>query len=232
MRRSLAIKALGRRKPKLSETDILIVFDGDSLTEGMNNAGVDQYYPKQVQSWLSTRAKTVEFYSYGVSGQTTQQMLSDVSTQIHTKVNNAKTNIIVAWEDVNAILNNGRTAQQNYDDFVTYFQGCKNAGFDYAILLTGYYPKIRLDGTYNNSAWETGSPSPLDRQHNYFEQVTAASGVPWNVHVDLRAAPNIGGARGETLSSTYFNDSVHLQAAGYDIVSDQVESAILEIFDL
>lgn len=226
--------AIGNNKPVLSNSDIMIVFDGDSLTEGINNAGIDQYYPKEIQTWLSTRTNSVEFYSYGVSGQSTQDMIADASTQIDTKVDASKINVIVAWEDVNAILNDGRTASQNFDDMETYFSGRKTAGYNYGILIGGYYPRIRINGTYNNSAWDTGSPSPLDNQHDYFELLSNASGQSWDVLVDLRNNAIIGGARAQQLSdNTYFNDSVHLQNVGYDqVVNDVIQNGLLSIFQL
>lgn len=218
-------------KPKLSKTDINIVFDGDSLTFGQS-ASTSQYYPKEVQSYLLGVCNSVTFNSFGIGGFSTLEMLSRLSATILPLVDNTKTNVIVAWEDVNAILNDGRTAEQNKSDFDNYFTQCKNAGFNHCILLTGYYPRLKLDGTYNQPTWNQGNPSPLDIQEDYFD--LCQLGVNnCDVVVDLRNANNIGGARAQTVNTTYFADSVHLKDLGYNEVANScINNGILQIFDL
>ncbi len=221
-------------KVSLSSTDLNIIFDGDSLTEGINNSGVDQYYPKQVEAYLTPLCQSLTFNSFGVSGQTTQNMLSDLSTQITPLYDPNKVNVIIAWEDVNAILNGLRTSAQNISDFETYFSICKSAGFEHTVLITGYYPRRRINGTYNQSGWDQGNPSPLDNQHEYFETVKNNGISDCDVIVDLRDESTIGGAREQTLvNQTYFEDSVHLQDLGYDLVADFViQNGIFKRFKL
>lgn len=214
-------------RPLLSTLDVNIVFDGDSLTEGVSWSGISQYFPKQVQAFLTGKVKTLEFHSFGVSGQDTQNMLSDIGTQILTLVNPSKENIIVVWEDVNAILNSGRTAAQNKADFENYLGQCKTAGFDKAILLTGYYPRKKIDGTYNQTIWASGSPSRLDVQHDYFELCKNEGVIGADKIVDLRLNSVIGGARNQQLANTdIFGDSVHLESGGYDQVVEEVIAAL------
>lgn len=219
-------------RPRLANTDMNIVFDGDSLTAGINNTGIDQYFPKEIRDFLQPKCNSLTFNSFGVSGQNTQQMLSDIGTQILPLYNASKTNVIIAWEDVNAILNAGRTAAQNIADFENYFGQCKTAGFDYCILILGYYPRKRIDGTYNQTSWDTGSPTRLDVQADYYDIVKANGMVGVDVIVDLRTNPILGGARNQQLTTqAYFEDSVHLQALGYDeIVTEVINQGLYTIF--
>lgn len=213
-------------KPELSNADINIVFDGDSLTVGYGSSE-NYYYPNKVYDYLYTVCNSVYISNYAISGQTTQQMLSDISTQILPSVTPSKTNVIVAWEDVNAILNSGRTAQENYDDFVNYFSQCKGAGYDYCIMVIGYYPR-----TPYIPAWDA-SPTLLD-VHAEFLDMVISNGMP-NVDAicDLRDNVNVGGSRGQAMDATYFFDTVHLLDSGYDIVAQSViDQGILTIFDI
>ena len=216
-----------KTKISLAGLDMVIVFDGDSLTDGFDNSGINQYYPTEVDTWLNTKVNSTLFYSYGVGGQSTLDMITDAATQIDTKVDNTKQNVIVAWESVNAILNDKRTGQQNYDDMVTYFQGRKDAGFNQLIIVIGYYPRT----PYGGSGWDTGTPTPLEEEEIYFDLVLNATNTPWNVVVDLRDNVNIGGAIGQAINPTYFNDTVHLETLGYDeVVSEVINNGLLKIF--
>ena len=198
----------------LSNQQLNIVFDGDSLTKGEVNAGIDQYYPNEVLDLIGGIFSNVSFASFGVDGQSTLEMISDASTQIDPLVDSDKINVIVAWEDVNAILNDGTTAQENFDDMETYFSGRKTAGYDVGIILTGYYPRIPL----NQPQW----PARISIQKDYFDLVKNSSGQSWDTHIDLRDAPTIGGTEGQAVDGVYFFDSVHLNAIGYDIVANEV----------
>lgn len=221
-------------KPRLINTDLNIVFDGDSLTEGINNAGIDQYYPKVIRDYLQPKCKSLTFNSFGVSGQTTQAMLSDITTQILPLYDVGKSNMIIAWEDVNAILNSGRTAAENIADFESYFGQCKSTGFEYTILLLGYYPRKKVDGTYNQVSWNVGDPSPLDIQAQYFDNAVSSGLTNVDLIIDLRNDATIGGAREQQLvDTTIFADSVHLQSIGYDALANYViENGILNYFRL
>lgn len=221
-------------------TDLVLVFDGNSLTEGITHAGIDQYYPKQVNANYEGVFKSKTFYSYGVGGQTTKDMLSDVVSQIYPKVEAGKTNILIAWEDANSLFEvsgstqyGQSTAQENFNDFVTYFQGAKDAGFDICILLTGYLPRKSANGNYEIGS-STITPTSVDKMESYCNLVANAniSSVPWDYHIDLRNAPNIGGPKGQLKDPTYFGDYLHLYAAGYDIIAQQVIAQINEIFGI
>ena len=210
--------------------NLVLVFDGNSLTEGINNAGINQYYPSIVNNFFTGKVASKEFYSYGVGGQTINAMLSDRTTQIYPKAKAGKTNILIAWEDANGILRDGSTAALNLSRFNTYFTGA--TGFQYKIIITGYYPRKSADGTYTYVALNT-NPAPLYVQKEFFDQVKTATTPTWTHHIDLRDAPIIGGyVQGETLDPNYFADYLHLQASGYEIIAAIVIAKISEIIGI
>ena len=59
-----------------------IIFDGDSLTEGVTNSGMDQYYPKEVIKEIETLFD-VTYESFGISGQWLETMLANAPTKIY-----------------------------------------------------------------------------------------------------------------------------------------------------
>lgn len=216
-------------KPKLSETDLLLVLDGDSLTQGIGGNN-NQDISKALITKLTPLCKSLEVYSFGVSGQSTLDMLSDVATQVDPLYNPDKTCVYIHWEDVNAILNEGRTAQENFDDHETLSSGRKAAGFDYTIHVTGYYPRT----PYNQAGWNSGDPTPLSIQKDYFNLGKVPSA---DVLIDLKLNTSVGGAENQAIDPLKFDDSVHLLNSGYINVANDESGAsyylgIRQIFDL
>jgi lysophospholipase L1-like esterase len=210
-------------KPSLSGTDMNIVFDGNSLTYG-TNASETQYYPKRVRDWLTSRVKSLVFTSLGVPGQTLTTMLANAPANIDTLIDVGKTNICVAWEDANDLLTGNVTGLQNFNNMISYVEGRKTAGFDYVIILTGYY--IRLP-------YDLYQPTVIARneQKDYFNRIYSESSPPWDVSIDLRDARDIGGPDEQNQDPTYNSDYIHLTDFGYDIVSENViNKGILKIF--
>lgn len=214
-------------KLKLSETDLLVVLDGDSLTQG-DGATFTQPISVYLQSWLSPLCNSLEVYSFGVNGQSTQDMLSDVVSQVDSLYNPSKVCVYFHWEDVNAILNESRTPIENFNDHETLSSGRKSAGFDYTIHVTGYYPRT----PYNQVAWSNTVPTRLSYQKDYFNLGKVPSA---DILLDLRLNVDIGGAENQ-VSSALFDDSVHLVDDGYEkLATNDIASykwAILQIFDL
>jgi hypothetical protein len=193
-----------------------LVFDGDSLIAGFG-ASESNYWNKKVRdNYLSTYPNILSTYC-GIAGQSTTQMLSDITTQILPLTNPLVTDVIVAWEDVNAILNNGRTALQNYNDMVDYFTQCQTAGYDIRILILGYYPR-KVNGYYPGG-WDAPK---FQAQKDYFDMCVAAVSPPWTDIIDLRNDAIIGGAEGQAYNPTYFLDTVHLLDAGYNRITPLV----------
>lgn len=209
-------------------TDLNLVFDGDSLTQGVGGTN-SQDYPNYINNKLSPLFNSLTFNSFGVSGQAPLEMEADAATQIDVLIDNSKYNLLVAWEDVNAILNDERTGQQNFDDFTTYFANRKTAGWDYCVLVLGYYPRLKLDDTYNQPTW---NDTLFDEQEAYRQLVRQAVNTQWDVFVDLTTQPEVGGDRGKYINS-FFDDSVHLTVAGYDAVGEWIlHNGILKPFKI
>jgi len=215
----------------VSIEDLNLVFDGNSLTAGVGATGA-QDYPNYVNNDLANKFNSKTFASFGVGGQTTQSMISDATTQIYSKYQSGKQNVLIAWEDANS-FNAGRTAQENYDDFKTYFQGAKNAGFEHCILITGMYYRKSPDDTYRNI---NGAIMPVSRIQNITDYSDLVYGsdinlVPWDYTIDLRNAPVVGGAIGQQKDSNW-SDAVHLTDSGYRLIANVVTAKIKEIFNI
>lgn len=206
----------------LSGIDLNIVFDGNSLTRGFNGAGIEQYYPKQVEGYLLGKTKGLTFNSLGISGQTLTTMLSNAPANIDTLVDYSKENLIVVWEDANDLLMGNVTGQQNYDNMQNYVNGRYVSGYDNIIVIGGYYPRLPYD-------LFTPTQAALDAQHDYFELLN--TNPLGDNYIDLRDAQHIGGDREQNQDAAYFNDYIHLLATGYDIIADKVVSdGILKLY--
>ena len=213
-------------RPKLSTSDINIVFNGNSLMKCtyLNLGGIDQYWPKQVQTYLSGKTQSLDFFSLGVDGQQLTTMIAEAPANIDTLVNSSFINICVFWEDANGIIIGNKTAQQNYDDYETYFNDRKLAGFDYVIAISGYYPRTPYGGFYTSAA---------RLRHEAFFDLINTTENPWDVTIDLRDAESIGGVSGQVQDVAFFNDYLHLNNDGYDIIANNViNKGILSIFQL
>lgn len=210
----------------ISATDLNIVFDGDSLTFGIG-ATSSQDYPDYIKDKIESSFNTFTFNSFGVSGQNTQDMIADAVTQIDPLVNVSKYNLLVGWEDVNAILNDSRTAQQNFDDFQSYYATRRAAGFDYLVHVVGYYPRLKLNDTYNQPTW---NDTLFDIQEEYRELCRNAVNPNWDILVDLTINPVLGGQRAQYVNNFFF-DSVHLTTKGYDEAGEWIlQNGILQNF--
>jgi len=219
--------------------DVNIVFDGNSLTQGEGAGGV-QVYPNKVKNNYATTFKSLEFHSYGIGGQTLSQMMQDRTTQVLPLANSSKTNILFLWEDVNGLFqNNAAGAQAHFDNMKLYAQDAKNAGFQKVVLLTSYYFKKDADSIFRNIVGTDVSYVELaggtsDILDIYFDLVTNSniSDVPWDYHIDLRNAPNIGGLRNRVKDNNYFTDFIHLTDLGYQRVAEQVILVVNEIMGI
>ena len=212
-------------KPSLSNTDMVLVFDGNSLTEGINGAGIDQYFPKEIQTWITPKVNSLTFASYGIGSQTLTTMIANASTNIDPNIDALKTNLLIVNEDANDILVQSKTGQENYDNMNTYVTARYAAGWDYVIVWNGWYPRTPYD-------LYTPSQAQLDAQFDYFELINATP--LGDVNVDMRLNNSIGGfTRAVAQDPVYFNDYLHLLATGYDQAAAEIQNrGILNIFQL
>lgn len=229
----------------ISTKEVVLVIDGDSLTQGINNAGPsnDQYIGNQVLNHFDSFTESFTLNSQGVSGESLQEKLPDVATRIYPLAETGKDNILIAWADANSIIqilsySDGTTPDNSskvnettqYNDYVTYFTGATD--FQNKILITGFMPRVDGNGDYKitlpSGVTLTIDPASVDTLETFYDNVKNAdiSTVPWTHHIDLRDLPNIGGVKGQTIDSIYFADYLHLQTAGYNEIVTKLNSYI------
>lgn len=191
----------------------LLVFDGNSLTSGTGaTAGFD--YPSQAVTGLKSLWNK---YNYGVGGQTTTQMLSDVSTQVDTlyDIGNLE-NIVIPWEITNELYG-GTSETDAYNNYVTYCQARRAAGFK--VVAVTVLPRSNVGTPVGFEAARQAANTDIRNNWTTFADALA----------DVAADTSIGDA-GDELDTTYYNaDKVHMNDAGYGVVAGYVATAINEI---
>lgn len=182
-----------------------VIFDGNSMTDGSTSS-----YPA-----TTVAALTGTWYSrnFGVSGQTTTQMISDGVSQIDPFYDSRVTNnVLVAWEATNE-LKLGVSATDAYNNLVAYCRARKNAGFK--VVVPTILPRS-----------ESGTPEDFNTKratvntnirNNYASFATAIADVAANTDI---------GEDGDSENATYYTDKVHMTTAGYNIVAGIVKAAI------
>lgn len=182
-----------------------VIFDGNSMTDGSTSS-----YPA-----TTVAALTGTWYSrnFGVSGQTTTQMISDGVSQIDPFYDSRVTNnVLVAWETTNE-LKLGVSATDAYNNLVAYCRARKNAGFK--VVVPTILPRS-----------ESGTPEDFNTKratvntnirNNYASFATAIADVAANTDI---------GEDGDSENATYYADKVHMTTAGYNIVAGIVATAI------
>lgn len=192
-------------RPPVAEAEGLIVFDGDSLTEGfMLPSGQD--YPSQAMTqlpgWLA-------YVNFGLSGQTWPDLLADVRREVDPLYSaHRRLNLVAVWAGTNDVAY-GFTAQQMYGHARSYCEGRRQRGF--AVVILTMYPLCPhdLDDRYDATRREYNE---LLREH----WREFADGL-----VDVAFDARIGDPSGPE-RSRYFIDAVHLNADGYAVIADCV----------
>ncbi len=124
-----------------------IVSDGNSNSVGFNNGGLPSSYPRVSWRQLDSSVAGYQNVNLGVSGQTTQQMITNAPTVIDTAYNAAKTkNYLYAWEVENdAAINTSLSSLQLATNMNTYYTARNGVGWT-TIGATGL-PRTALSGT-------------------------------------------------------------------------------------
>jgi len=195
-------------KRDISNDDINLVLDGNSLTESVNGAGINQYLSTQLSAWFIGKSNSVTTSSFGIGGQQLQTMVNNAPTKTYPLVNPSKLNILILNEDANGLFIGDYSAELNLQLMNTYISGAFKAGYDYVITWNGWYPRLPFD-------LFTPTADDLLRQKNYFNLANTSALIS-NLNIDMRTATNVGGAEGQNQNATYFNDYLHLKQAGYD----------------
>lgn len=183
----------------------LIVFDGNSMTDP-----VTSIYPKNTVSLLGTQWATLNF---GISGQTTAQMIADAVGQLdYCYETSYIKSVLVCWEGTND-LKLGANATTAYNNLVTYCQARQAAGYKVVILTILPRSDAGTPADFNTSRATVNT----NIRNNFatFADVVA----------DVAANTNIG-EDGDSENATYYVDKVHMTAAGYNIVAGIVATAV------
>lgn len=209
------------KQSQISNIKLNMVFDGNSLTECINGAGVNQYLSLKVKELLSGFDVSVK--SFGIGGQRLQTMLTNASAKTYPLVITDAINILVLNEDANGILVDGYTPAQNVSLMNQYITGAKAAGYDYVVSWNGWYPRLPFD-------LYSPTPTALSNQKSYFNLANSGQLLS-DVNADMRTCTNVGGAEGQNQNATHFNDYLHLKVAGYDEVAVKIKEAIINFFN-
>ena len=203
----------------LSGLNVKVVMDGNSLT-----ASNSQYISTKISQYLTPLVGSVEMISFGVSGQRLQTMFNNAPTKIYNIVNPSKYNIFILNEDENGILQDSYGEFRQLQLMNQYISGAYRAKYDAVITWNGWYARLPHDlfqPTANN----------LLAFKNYCNLANTQGRLYSNINVDIRNAPNIGGAENQDQNATYFIDYLHLNNTGNDIVAQQIiDYGINEIF--
>jgi lysophospholipase L1-like esterase len=181
----------------------LIVFDGDSLTEGYFLAPT-QSYPAQVMRRLPGR---LEWRTFGISGQTWPDLLRDVRHEVDPLFRpSRRLNLVVVWAGANDLAA-GYTAQQVYENARRYCEARRQVGF--TVITATQYPLEPKDVDRQFEARRSGYNDLLRAHWREFADAL----------VDVAADERIGDAS-DPARRRYFIDAVHLNEAGYGVIAD------------
>jgi hypothetical protein len=204
--------------PGFDGTPSQLICDGNSMTIGHPYEEVGSLdptapYPTQLQvllgaSWLVRND--------GVDAQDIDSMAADAATQIDPLYDGGLIhNVVACWEGTNEIYysDDGAVAATKIADYCAARQA---AGFKVIVLTV--LPRSNA-----------GTPGDFETQRGI---CNAAIRADWATYADaladVAADSRIGDAGDET-NATYYGDLVHLTKAGYAIIADIVETALLTI---
>jgi lysophospholipase L1-like esterase len=188
-----------------------IVCDGNSLTFGFG--GINVNYPARLQTLLGS---SYQVTNIGVSGQTTQQMISDFASQVIPLKNNSPgvENILIAWEIGNDIYVNNISGQQAYENFKTYCKLGKVAGYKVVAI------------TSTTRAGYSGNPPNFEANRKAANQLIRDNWLTFcDTVIDLTAHPSLNNSS----DTTYFTDLVHFTDAGYTLIADLICCGISQL---
>lgn len=201
----------------LTETSVLaplLVLDGNSLMNTSLQVRITNCLAGNCAAGTPLESQWV-VQNFGVSGQTTPQMLADFSTQVAPLYNaNRSKNIYVMWEATNHhYVNPSVTASQAFDSILTLCQTAQAVGFD--VVIPNVLPR-------SNS----GTPSDFETWRSSFNSLLASNEATYGYKLaDVAGNTTIGDAGDET-NTTYYSDLVHLTDAGNNIVAPIIATEI------
>lgn len=186
------------------QTRKLIVFDGDSLTSGLNLT-VSESYPYKV---LDTEGRAnYDGYNFGVSGQYATQIAADLATQVLPLVGPWAGHYYVLWAGTND-LTDGASAADTYASLLSTIQAAKAAGFTVLVL----------------TMIKRGTSGPLETKRGDYNTLINANTAGADVVIDVGA----NAAFSDVTNTTYYQvDQTHITATGATVVAGLVSDAIV-----
>jgi hypothetical protein len=187
----------------------LIVFDGNSITEGAG-LGVSGIFPSQVVSNYYPGATHWFKKVLAVGGDTTSNMILRArSTDRYYHPRNS-TNILCAWEVSNELAF-GVSTNAAYSNYVYYCSQRKATGWK--VLAFTVMPRQNGGATFETDRLNVNT---LIRS-NYLNFADSLVDVATNGFLGCTLCAD---------TNTYFNGGTHLTAAGHTIVANLVTNAI------
>lgn len=203
----------------------LIVWDGNSFVMGFGLATPKlQRMPNVLQSLLPTYI--VE--EYGVSGQTTAQMIADAATQVDPRwsFTSSGTKVIIGTEMTNAIYFNAGTAAAIYAEMSTFLSGRISAGATEA-GFTDVIPRSQFDATMNTKRSDVNAMIDADftvahptNPYVWYRDAGSSHPADWVIKASLRTEFATTG------SSGFQGDGIHPSVSGAALYAADVRDAI------
>lgn len=189
-----------------------VIVDGNSLTQkDGTNADLKYRMPLTLFTTLRTNNKIFGGQHYGVTGKRTSQLITDFPTKIapYLRVGD----IVVLWEITNDIGSGGVTAQQAYDNVVTYVNLVRALGAK--CVVVGFIARDYV----------TDAADVITRGFAC-NALLAANPSFYDAFVDIGANAAFD-TRSDASNTTYYNaDKIHLTNVGYDLVATLIEPTI------
>ena len=206
----------GGSTPQIISDTSIIICDGNSLTYSYDLPS-DSSYPSKLQGLSPFNSNGSTVFNYGVSGQSTVDMLNDYSSQIAPLYNANQNSILITWELTNDLYNTGNT-DTVINRMVRYCQAGQATGFK-VIVMTGIARKIA--GTTSGGDNQSSFNSKMATINTYLK-TNFASFADEIVALD------------ETFTDfndtgKYLADGVHLSGPGYTVVVNLIMEQIVNL---
>lgn len=206
-------------------SDVNIVCDGNSLTEGVGGTPYTTYLsalpPLSGQCTVSNSA---------IGGQTTANMTSNAA-DIDAAFVSGKTNILIAWEGANSIYG-GKTAEQAITDLQSYISRVLSA-HQWKIVVMTCLPRQTYDEALSASV-----NSSIDSYNATLRNSFRGIGISALVDVRKSGSPfNISGYTDADFSALVASSGlwavesphVHLNGPGYQVIAQMVADTLRQL---
>lgn len=199
-------------KPIYNKSQKQVIVDGNSLTQkDGTNADLKYYLPLKLFADLRTNNKLFAGQHYGVTGRNTVQLISDFPTKIAPYLKAG--DVVVFWEITNDLHTNSATAQQAYDNLVTYAALVHAKGAK--IIVLGFIARDLVGQAADINTRGFACNALIEANHSWCD---GWINLGQNVNFD-----NVADCANTTY---YLTDKIHLTNAGYDLISGTIQPIV------